>query len=140
MLSKWLGIELDFQQVQNMLLGQAVFDLRNGKYDSKITNNTYQLTPKKEHDLFGILFFMNPENFKLNKQEIRQVKKNQLLLISYPTYKEIEGEKFPQNIDIKAINSKNSTTINLEYKSVEFNKELTFPFEIPSGYKKISLK
>jgi len=140
LLSKWLGIELDFEQVQNMLLGQAVFDLRNGKYDSKITNNTYQLTPKKEHDLFGILFFMNPENFKLNKQEIRQVKKEQLLLISYPTYKEIEGEQFPQNIDIMAINSKNSTTINLEYKSVEFNKELTFPFEIPSGYKKINLK
>jgi len=62
------------------------------------------------------------------------------LLISYPTYKEIEGEQFPQNIDIMAINSKNSTTINLEYKSVEFNKELTFPFEIPSGYKKINLK
>ena len=140
LLSKWLGIELDFEQVQNMLLGQAVFDLRNGKYDSKITNNTYQLTPKKEHDLFGILFFMNPDNFKLNRQEIRNSSKNQSLSVSYPRYKSIKGEQFPENIDIKAIENKNLTTINIEYRSVEFNEKLTFPFSIPSGYKEISLK
>mgnify|MGYP000610213333 CR=1 FL=1 len=36
--------------------------------------------------------------------------------------------------------NKNLTTINIEYRSVEFNNDLTFPFSIPSGYKEISLK
>ena len=140
LLSKWLGTELDYEKVQNILLGQAVLNLKKGKYNSEISQNSYQLSPKKDHELFGILFFMNPDNFKLNKQEIRHPEKQQLLSVSYPKYNEIKGEQFPKNINIRATDNKNLTTINLEYRSVEFNRELTFPFSIPKGYKEISLK
>ena len=140
LLSKWLGTELDFEKVQNLLLGQAVLNLKKGKYEVQIIDKSYQLKPKQNNNLYGILFFMNPENYKLDKQEIRNPKKEQLLAISYPKYSEIEGKLFPKNIDIEVIDNKKLTTINMEYKSVEFNKKLTFPFKIPSGYKKISLK
>lgn len=140
MLSKWLGTELDYQKVQNILLGQAVLNLRKEKYDSKIDHRLYQLSPKKENVLFGILFFMNPDNFKLNRQEITNTEKQQLLSVSYANYKNIKGEQFPENINIRATDHQKLTTINLEYRSVEFNEELTFPFEIPNGYKEISLK
>ena len=60
-LSKWLGTELDYEKVQNILLGQAVLNLKKEKYDSKIDNQLYQLSPIKENELFGILFFMNPD-------------------------------------------------------------------------------
>ncbi len=83
---------------------------------------------------------MNPLNFKVNKQEIKQAEKNQLLSVSYPTYKKIEGELFPKKINIRAIENRNLTSINIEYRTVEFNKKLTFPFAIPNGYKEISLK
>ena len=140
LLSKWLGTELDYEKVQNILLGQAVLNLKKGRYNSKIDNNSYQLSPKKNNELFGILFFMNPDNFKLNKQEIRHPEKKQLLSVSYPNYNEIKGEQFPKKITIRATDNKNITTINIEYRSVEFNRELTFPFSIPKGYKEISLK
>lgn len=140
LLSKWLGTELDYEKVQNILLGQAVLNLRKGKYDSRIDNNLYEIKPKKDNDLFGILFFMNPENFKLNKQEIRNQEKEQLLTVSYPNYQVIKGDQFPENIHIRAIDHKKLTTINMEYRTVEFNEKLTFPFSIPSGYKEISLK
>jgi hypothetical protein len=140
LLSEWLGTELDYEKVQNILLGQAVLNLRKEKYDSKIDNQLYQLSPIKENELFGILFFMNPDNFKLNRQEITNTEKKQMLSVSYANYKNIKGEQFPENINIRATDRNNLTTINIEYKSVEFNEELTFPFEIPSGYKEISLK
>tara|TARA_R110001583_G_scaffold35585_3_gene118248 strand:+ start:61087 stop:61863 length:777 start_codon:yes stop_codon:yes gene_type:complete len=140
LLSKWLGTELDYDKVQNILLGQAILNLKKGKYNSIIDHNLYQLSPKKENDLFGILFFMNSDNFKLSKQEIRNEEKQQLLSVSYPSYNEIKGEQFPKNINIRATDTKNLTTINMEYRSVEFNNKLTFPFSIPSGYKEISLK
>ena len=140
LLSKWLGTELDYEKVQNILLGQAVLNLRQGKYDSKLDNQLYQLSPIKENELFGILFFMNPDNFKLNRQEITNTEKQQMLTVSYANYKDIKGEQFPENINIRATDRNNLTTINIEYKSVEFNEELTFPFEIPSGYKEITLK
>lgn len=140
LLSEWLGAELDYEKVQNILLGQAVLNLKKEKYDSKIDNKLYQLSPIKENELFGILFFMNPDNFKLNRQEITNTEKQQMLSVSYAKYKDIKGEQFPENINIRATDHNNLTMINIEYKSVEFNEELTFPFEIPSGYKKISLK
>ena len=140
MLSKWLGTELDYEKVQNILLGQAVLNLRQGKYDSKIDNQLYQLTPIKENELFGILFFLNPDNFKLNRQEISNTEKQQLVSVSYANYKNIKGEQFPENINIRATDHQKLTTIEIEYKSVEFNEELTFPFEIPTGYKEITLK
>jgi len=140
LLSKWLGTELDYEKVQNILLGQAVLNLRKGKYDSKIDNKLYELTPKKDNELFGILFFMNPKNFKVDRQEIRNQEKQQLLTVSYSNYMDIKGEQFPENINIRAIDHTNLTTINIEYRSVEFNEDLTFPFSIPSGYKEISLK
>ncbi|MEX1383267.1 DUF4292 domain-containing protein [Lutibacter sp.] len=140
LLSKWLGTELDYEKVQNILLGQAVLNLKKGKYNSEIANNLYQLKPKKDIDLFGILFFMNPDNFKVNRQEIRNQEKQQLLSVSYPNYSKIKGEQFPKNIDIRAIDHKKITTINIEYRTVEFNESLTFPFSIPNGYKEISLK
>jgi hypothetical protein len=140
LLSSWLGTDLNFAKVQDLLVGQAVLNLKEEKYDIKITNNSYELKPKRLNDLYAILFFMNPGNHKLDKQQIQNPKKEQLLDISYPTYTEIEGEQFPKTIDIEVIDMKKITSVNLEYKLVEFNKELTFPFEIPEGYKKISLK
>lgn len=140
LLSKWLGTELDFEKVQNILLGQAVLNLKKGRYNSIINNQSYQLSSKKNNDLFGILFFMNPTNFKLNKQEIRSLEKQQSLTVSYPKYREIKGEQFPRNINIRAIDSQNLTIINIEYRSVEFNRKLTFPFSIPNGYKEINLE
>lgn len=140
LISKFLGTELDFDKVQNILLGQAVLNLKKEKYNSKIDNRLYELSPKKVNELYGILFFMNPDNFKLNKQEIKNSNKNQLLSVSYSGYKNIKGEQFPENIDIEAIDDAKITTINLEYRSVEFNDKLSFPFSIPNGYKEINLK
>jgi hypothetical protein len=140
LLSNWLGTELDFEKVQNLLVGQAILNLKDGKYDVKVVNKSFELKPRKTNDLFAILFFMNKENYKLDKQEISNSTKEQLLTISYPNYKEMEGEQFPEAIDIKVLDKKKITAITLEYKSVEFDKPLTFPFEIPEGYKQISLK
>jgi hypothetical protein len=140
LLSNFLGTELDYEKVQNILLGQAVLNLKKGKYNSELFNNTYQLAPREQNDLFGILFFLNPDNFKLNSQEIRNDEKQQVLSVSYPNYKEIKGEQFPENIYIRAVDHKKLTTINIEYKSVEFNENLTFPFDIPNDYKEIRLK
>ena len=138
-ISKWLGTELNFDEIQNLLLGQSIIKLSKGDYTVSVENYSYQLTPKNTNELFGLLFFINPVNFKLNKQEIRNQVKQQLLSISYNNYKKIDGEVLPQNILIRANSNKGVTKINLDYKSVVFNEKLTFPFEIPQGYKKINL-
>ncbi len=140
LLSKWLGTELNFEEIQNLLIGQSLFDLQDGKYNSQITNNLYKLTPKGKNKLFDLVFLFNPSNFKLKQQELSQPKKHQFLIVTYSDYEETNGEHFPKEINIRVKDEKKMTNVNLDYRSVEFNKKLTFPFKIPKGYKEIRLK
>ena len=137
LLSQWLGTELDFDKVQNMLLGQSLFDLNEGKYKASVTADSYTLSPKKNPKLYSFLLIMNPENFKMNKQEIRHRKKDQVLSVSYPKYSDIKGEQVPEKLQITALDNEKLTTINIEYRQVIFDRKLTFPFAVPEGYKEL---
>ncbi|WP_117880071.1 DUF4292 domain-containing protein [Aureibaculum luteum] len=140
LLSNFLGTELDFQKVQDLLLGQSLLDLKKESFDISFSEKNYQLKPKVSHPLFDILFLINPINFKINSQQLNQKDENNTLVINYANYETIENEFFPREIYIIASDKKNTSTIDVDYKSVEFNKSLSFPFEIPKNYEKIELK
>ena len=140
LLSNWLGTELDFEKFQNILLGEAVLNLKKNKYTNTVEFGSYLLQPKKENELFQILFFINPTHFKLDKQEIRQAEKQQYVAVTYPNYSIINGVLFPEKVNINAVKKGNLTAIDITFKNVAFNNELSFPFSIPNGYKQIQLK
>jgi len=140
LLSDFLGTELDFQKVQDLLLGQSLLDLKKESFDITISEKNYLLKPKIANPLFDILFLINPINFKMNSQQLDQKEENNTLIINYANYETIENEFFPREIHIIASDLKNTSTIDVDYKSVEFNKALSFPFEIPKNYEKIELK
>lgn len=140
LISKFLGTTLDYEKLQNLLLGQAILDLKKGKFSSDYKNRSYELLPKKSDGLFEILFVMYSENFKLKSQQVKSHAEEQLLAVTYPSYSDVEGERIPKKIAIRAIDKKNITTINMEYKSVVLDEELTFPFTIPQGYTELKLK
>tara|TARA_R110000868_G_scaffold143741_3_gene362218 strand:+ start:9559 stop:10326 length:768 start_codon:yes stop_codon:yes gene_type:complete len=138
-LSNLLGTELDFKKIQNVLLGQAIFDLRKEKYDATIANDTYELKPKKALDLFKILFQIEPKHFRIGSQQIAQPEKGRLLDIAYKNYQEIEKKILPNEIGISATMDGNQSLIGIEYKNIEFNRKLKFPYTIPKGFKEIIL-
>ena len=140
LLSSWLGTELDFEKFQNILLGEAVLNLKKDKYNNTIDFESYVLQPKNENELFQILFFINPNHFKLDKQEIRQAEKQQYVTVTYPNYNTTNNVLFPENIIINAVKESDLTSIDITFKNVAFNNELSFPFSIPNGYKQIQLK
>lgn len=138
-LTKYIGKKLDFKEFQNVLLGQPVLNLKRGKYISRIAQKKYQLSPKKNKGFYAILFLLNPDNFKLNKQEIRNLGNDQKVSVTYPSYTNIEGEQFPSAINILANDRNKNLSIFMKYNQVIFNNKLNFPFKIPKGYKKIKL-
>jgi len=139
-LSNMLGTELDFEQVQNLLLGQAIVNLKVSKYDVEVANDTYQLKPKKAEQLFKILFQIEPKNYKMALQQLSQPAKNRLLQINYTNYQKINKWILPNQIDIAAINGSVESTIVIEYRNIEFDQALRFPYKIPNGFKEIELK
>ena len=140
LLSNWLGTELDFQKVQNLILGQAILDLKKDKFDLDLDQNKYRLKPKVESDLYNILFLINPDNFKLNSQQISQKDQAKTLTINYSDYETIDNQIFPKEIHIAARDSKQLSTVDVNYRSIAFNGPVSFPFSIPSNYTRIELK
>ena len=138
-LSELLGTELDFEKVQNLLLGNAVLDLRKEKFNTEVYNGNYQLKPKKAQELFKILFQLEPKNFKIASQEISQPEKARQLQARY-TYQDISGNVLPEDVKITAEEAGGLTTIDLNFRNLELNKSISFPYEVPRGYNKITLK
>ncbi|WP_420571322.1 DUF4292 domain-containing protein [Kordia sp.] len=139
LISNFLGTELDFKKVQNLLVGDALFNLKDERFDSEIKDKTYALTPKRDFELFKRLFLLDAFHFKVKKQRLEQSAEQRLLTIDYPEYQKITGQAFPKNVEIKAEELNKTTTIQVEYRKITFNEKVRFPFKIPSGYKEIKI-
>jgi len=132
-----LGTDVNFTQLQNLLLGQAIFDLNGQEYKAVVDNNAHLLLPVEQKALFDVLFWINPIHFKLDRQELNSRLKNQTLKVVYKKYTTIDDETFPKNIEIRAKENDRFTNIDIEYRSVIFNKVFSTPFKVPNGYKQI---
>jgi len=135
-LSDWSGVELDFDKVQNILLGRTLEKIDIAKTNLQIENNNYK-TLSKKNDLLTTYFF-EPEHFSLAKQSLEQPKTNRKAVIEYSKYKTQNNINLPYRLLLFFIeNNKNENTLEVEYKNVELNTELSFPYEIPTGYREI---
>ena len=101
-LEHFLGTEVNFNQLQNLLLGQTIYDLKEQKYTSEISDNAHLLSPVEQKALFDIFFWINPSHYKLNRQEIFNKKINQRFQVLYKSYTLVDGEKFPKKIEIRS--------------------------------------
>ncbi len=137
LLEDFLGVEINFEQLQNLFLGQALQNVKKEKQQLEIVNNKYVLSPEIQADLFDIFFTINPLNFKLENQTIVSDAKKMRLDINYTGYNLIEKVLFPEEIKIIAKSENKVTTIDLSFKSVVFDTTFTPLFEIPKGYKRI---
>ena len=54
-------------------------------------------------------------------------------------YQEVANRVIPSVVVIEAYNKEETTTIDLKYKNLEFNKELRFPYKVPKGFKRMML-
>ena len=135
-LSKWLGTDLNFQKVQNMLIGLPLDDLRNNQFTTEIVDQLYRLTSNSNTNTSKSYYF-EAEKFLLKKQQVDQKQQQRGLLIFYPNYTELNQILFPTGLIIEAQQEKGKTNINIDYNTVSFNEELSFPYSVPEGYERI---
>lgn len=132
-LSKWLGTDLDFKKVQNMLIGEAFDNLNQKKYESSIENGCYKLEDKSTKNTLKTFLF-EASLYLIKKQQIQQIAQNRTLTVDYPNHKQYDKFSFPTALNIDAVNEGKKTQIDIEYGSVKFDDELSFPYSVPSGY------
>ena len=140
LLSDVVGVELDFMKVQNILLGQAIYNLKDEPHEVSVNNNSYALQPKDQNALIELFYLINPSHFKMDSLQLYQQLKKRMLQIDYSTYQKVDKQILPQYIKIIAVEDTEELAITMEFKSVSLNDEVRFPFNIPSGYKEIVIK
>ena len=138
-LSKWLGTELNYDKAQNLLLGKALTDLKKGKYKETFADNLYRLDNQDDSKLQQA-YFVDAEQFLLKKEQLSQTVENVMVQVLYDNHKKFDQGILPTTVTVNTIQAQNKVDINLEYNSVSFNEELSFPYSIPDGYKKVLIK
>lgn len=139
LLSDFVGVELDFNKVQNILLGQAIFGFKDA-YTVSVNDKSYAIAPKEQNVLMELFYLINPSHFKMNSLQMFQKLQKRFLQVDYITYQNIDKEVIPQDIKIIAVEDTDEVRVILEIKSVTLNGDVRFPFNIPSGYKEIEIK
>lgn len=134
-LSKWLGTDLDFTKVQNMIIGEAFDNLEQGKYESSLQDGMYKLEDKSTKNTLKTFLF-EASMYLIKKQQIQQIAENRTLTVDYPNHQQFDAITFPSALKINAVNQGKNTQIDIIYSSVKFNDELSFPYSVPSGYER----
>nr|WP_321234028.1 DUF4292 domain-containing protein [uncultured Psychroserpens sp.] len=140
LLSNLLGIDLDYDKVQSLLIGEALFNLKDDTYIISTNEDSYILQPKNQDALLELFLLFNPSHFKMDSQQLLQPLKKRFLQIDYLSYQEVDKEILPQNLKIIAVEGSEELNVVMEYKSVSVNEDVRFPFRIPSGFEEIILE
>jgi len=140
LLSDFAGVDLDFNKVQNILLGQAIFNLKEEPHSVAVNENSYALQPKDQNALIELFYLINPSHFKMDSLQLFQQLKKRMLQVDYKSYQEVNNQVLPKDIRIIAVEDSDQVAITMEFKSISLNEDVRFPFKIPSGYKEIVIK
>lgn len=139
LLSNLLGTPLDFEKLQNLLMGQTIYDMSEEHYKLTESSRGYQLKPSAE-GMLKKMFLLDAGNYKALAQQIAQEGTSRSVTITYPSYYTMNGQSLPKEIKIIANEAASNTQIDMQFRAMEFNVPVSFPFSIPSGYEEISLE
>ncbi len=140
LLGDWIGTQINFQQAQALLLGQSIFTLNPSEYSAEVFQGKFKVQPLQQPQNFIHSLFLNPENFKIISETLSQPNENRLLSIRYGDYQQIENQFFPSEITMDTSEKDSKTKIEINYKKIDLNVDVSFPFDIPQGYEEIQLK
>ena len=136
LLSQFLGTELDYNKVENLLIGEAIDDLNKENFTAMIVDKLYKLNNVNTKEI-DKTFYFEADNFLVKKEEIIQASKNRKVTIEYPNYQKIGSYFLPTEIQINANQDKGKTSISINYNSIYLNDELSFPYSVPDSYERI---
>ena len=131
---------IDYEKLQNLLLGRIFVDLKASEFNSEIIENQYILNYKENNQLIQkpkegkyIQTYKIGSDFHLREAFLKDPKSGMELTVSYDNWVKAGSEVFPKNVKV-IVKDKKTQKVELEYNNFTF-EQIATPFEIPSGYK-----
>ena len=147
-LRRMLNIDdLDFPMLQSLLIGNSVefyeeeeklkpgMDRRNCKYllgTIRKRKLRRALDGKPLRDPAQSIW-LDPDKFKIMRIFFTDFNTNRTFDANYETFEQVDSLLFPKKLSFE-IKAEHNLLINVRYNKVGVNKELSFPFSIPSSY------
>jgi len=133
-ISNFLGTNLNYNQIENLLLGTSIFELTDTYLTTKYEDGLYKMY--KEEDVLNLIFVFDA--IAQVKQEVIAEKGTaEKLVIDYLSYQKESQMSLPKNLSIRAI-QKNETNLKIDYKKVSVNPNISFTYKIPNGSKQLN--
>ncbi len=127
-------IPFDYKTLQDLLIGNPIF-LDSTIVAFKKTNDGILLSSLGKY--FKHLLSLSSDNNLLmhSKLDDIDVSRSRTAALTYGGYESKDGINFSTYREI-AVSEKNKLDIQLNYKSYDFNKELSVSFNVPKNYKR----
>lgn len=131
------GVDLNFELLEAILLGESMLNLNDGRFRSDLEGGEYALLPKDRFQGFDVAIFLNPSSFRVSRQYIADPFTADSLRIYYQYG---SGGGLPDGLKAEVDFNRKAREITLEYRNLEKNKSLRFPYRVPRGFKQIEIK
>ncbi len=130
LLRQKFGLAIDFNNLQNILTGDLITSVNPDKVSLKINRDNYELNLPGQ---FIKKLLLTPF-YKMQSGIFYEPSQGNILL-KYKNYQKNGQQNIPGGFEIKT----GVKNLKIEYKSVNLDKTLRFPFKIPVGYQKLRM-
>lgn len=123
----------DFRNLYDLVLGNVVLK-SEGKYDVKTQDSKYILS--KEEDFSHSEYWVNGNNFTLNKMKISQTDENREAICTFMNYKSLTNNNifsYIRNLNLYSVES-GKLNIELNFSKVSIDDPVSIRFSIPKSY------
>src|SRR5687767_1161152 len=127
-------IPLDFKTLQDLIIGNPVF-LGKKIVAYKRTENRILISTVDDHFKNLLTLAVNNNLVERSKLDDINVAFNRTADLTYYNYENRSGISFSTLREI-TVAEKTRVDISLDFKQYDFNKDLSFPFNIPKNYKR----
>ncbi len=131
---------IDYDKLQNLLLGRIFVDMKTGDFSSEILQNQYVLNFKENDQIERnpkegkyVQTYTLDADFRMKRAYLKDPKTGMELDITYDNWQKVGTQFFPKSVKV-LVKDKKTQKVELEYNNFTFEESQT-PFEIPSGYK-----
>jgi len=129
-----IGLPVDFTTLQDLLIGNAIFvNKENASFTKEGTN---YIVTSQDANFKNLLTVLMP-GYLPSASNLSDVdpSKNRSAQLAYNNYTNVAGRNFSTRREI-GVNYKTNVTIKLDFRSYEFDGQVSTPFSVPSGYTK----
>jgi hypothetical protein len=150
-LNKRFNVDLVFDDIQSVLLGNSIAFEADEKLKFSIDNEMYYLGNMKKRKANKadekpekierkkdevVSLWLDESTFKINRFLLSDLTADRFVKGDYSNHMNVENQLMPKNVEFN-IQSEDPAKLNIEYSKVSLNNPLSFSFKISSKYVQI---